>query len=86
MTDCTELNDNELNAISGGTLSLDQEKEKEEIIAKIKRLYPWAPDEITSKIIEAIRNYGFKAAKSLAQKLTKSYPLLEDLPNLIPDK
>ena len=84
MTDCMELNDDELNAISGGTLSLDQEKEK--IIAKIKSLYAWAPDEITSKIIEAIRNYGFKAAKSLAQKLTKSYPLLKDLPDLIPDK
>ena len=83
MTDFKEIEDSELEAVSGGTDTLEQRKEK--VIKTIKALYPQAPAEIISKITDAIRSYGFKAAKALAQRLTKDLPLYQGIADLIPE-
>ena len=71
-----ELSDEALKNISGGTTV-------PEIIQKINQLYPWIPEEIRTKIIDALNMYGPKAAKALAKKLTAG-TLYEKLADLIP--
>ena len=71
-----ELDDSVLENVNGGMTV-------QEVTSKIDQLYGAAPKEIVSKIKEALNTYGFKAAYSLAVKLTKGTPW-KGICNLIP--
>lgn len=69
------LNDNDLEKVTGGMTN-------NEIINKINSFYCFLPEDIRNKIIDALNNYGKKAAKALAEKLTSSIPQAEGIVDL----
>lgn len=70
-----ELNDNQLQKVSGGMTD-------QEIIDSINTKYSQLPEDIRDKIIEAINKYGKKTAQNLAEKLIKDYEWAESMLDL----
>lgn len=69
------LNDSDLEKVTGGMTN-------NEIINKINSFYGFLPEDIRNKIIDALNNYGKKAAKALAEKLTSSIPQADGIVDL----
>lgn len=76
-----ELNDSELEIVNGGTTATKAEIDG--IKETINALYGFVPEEIRNKIIEAYEKYGKKAAKALAQQLTKNHPTWAGIADLL---
>lgn len=70
------LNDDDLLNVTGGM-------NEDEIINKINTLYTFIPEGIRNEIINALKKYGKKTAKALAEKLvSKEYKNIESLISL----
>ena len=72
-----DLTDDALSDVTGGITA-------DEIIQKIKDYYAWVPKEILDKITTSISTQGFKAARTLVERLAKNIPTIKGIADLIP--
>lgn len=76
-----ELNSTDLEMIHGGTA--DEKAEMDAIIKSIDAKGTAIPNQIRDEIIKTYKTYGKKAAKGIAEKLTKGHPEWANIVDLL---